>query len=1793
MAGSETDRVNDSVVSVFLSKVGLVLSRVKDTMVADFLEDLKKDNLTWEQFVGDCEKKSISGLNEFIDRIIAKLGFDLSAGSKKIQTTVKALLTSSVKLGNVIQQLVDEESGKDWAKIAEDLLSTKAHDPNAPTDILELSAELFGEQEFKEAVSVSFNGGSASIELAAPGGIGKKLQALIDAVQEVVSIIQQFSSLEWDSIVDDTEKFGDYVNKTYFTKAFGKRILDYILLLLLKHAKEVFREDILAMAESAEELAKRILEELAGSELADFATQLANDIIRYKDEIIAVMQLIDEARKLHDAEAKDTVFVVPQYLATRLEMAKKQMATLVEQAFGSYFSVATVFNRTYAILDFMGVIKTEELPISLDAEKKTKVQVQCLCWGRIEKIFTEPLSYLSSTFAIYDLSDAEKLLVKMLAVARSFNEDIPAYSSIKQMVWELLIRIEHRLEDTVNPLVASMKEDLKKFKDYLVNLLKSMEALVFQIKGEVTTLVDNFVSGGKSALADLSKTINSLTGEAQKAVEAYIKTLTALTGNLPSNEFTDLFIDPLVDAVKEKVPQYLAAYDPELIANQVRQNITKAVSTKEKGNIVDAVKELVNGFSGDVKKVFSTDHWKDVYKEAFVELKKEFENQTRNIPSLQEIKTLSFSDYKNPFSDMDVFAYADIITKHLEGAIPFSPDNYEKKAEAIVNSVLKVNLFQGVVDISAQKVKDDLTALAKDVLISWWSAVLQNIYDRIVKPVVQSIKKGIKDWWVQLLQAVIPTVSKLLEDLFGDMSAEAKMIFGTAGDVAQSAVNLLMLASEAKTVDSWSDGLRFVYRVYSMIPAGIKQALGDLIDLPDLSQLGADISLPDYTLDIENKFFAAAVWSWSDKNADVGGSVSLQVVAYVGEREVDGKKRPGLYFLPIAKGTFDSDINLGKEHHVAVNALATLNGGFDAVSSKADVKEKLDGGKLGLFLYPADSATDIRVLPLASSDSVSAFLSVIFSRGQKNGAVAPLEILSTDVADITLGNYPQKVFIGYDHGFDVGYQGRIENLKVALKLREMNEFFETILKNDIEINLKELMLGYSLRKGFDIDGSFYAVIPIKSDIDLKVVHLNGVNIELGGKNGDLIAKLTTNFTVDLDCITITFPEMGLGCSVNVLGPNGGLGTFDVKPKFQFPNGLGISIDAEAVKGGGILQWEEDEGRFLAALSIEVVELFSANGLLLFTLGSPGKPFSMLAAISMFFNPGIQLGMGFSLTAIGGSLGINRRIDTDKMRDAVLDGSLESVLFVKDLTGDNLTSVLANVSVYFPQANGQFFFGALAQLTWAEIFQVDFGLFLQAPDPLSIIIAGGLHLKVADTMEKLLSLNAYFLGVIDFAKGLSFDAELVDTNLVGLDMYGSLALRILWGGSTKGFLLSAGGFHPQYTPEPGFNVGNMKRIGMKLNYSIIKFSLESYFAVTSNTVQFGADVQLKIGWDKFGLYGYFYFNTLFQFKPFAFLFDIGAGVAVKLGSVTLLSISVDLSLGGPAPWHAKGSGKFTVAFITFKVKFNKTWGKKQQISDIQYLDLLPVFAKSFEEPSNWTVVTTDLIDNLVTVLPYSGTELLMNSCDSLKFDQKDIPLDRKMDKFGEAKPGDIEKLSLSRIGINDPNGSGSAKVNWLKESEYSQTSMSYAPSLVTEMSQEEKLSSPSYVDMNSGFRLQCGERTLNGPVKQSDASKIDWRVEEVDWDKWTANAAKLSTDATPAPAGSAGNVIVISLAPKASQAATAGGGIKEVVVNSDPRKRPSSRRSPAGFDRYIRQMDKASVDRVDRILEQMKEVSNTK
>ena len=1118
-------------------------------------------------------------------------------------------------------------------------------------------------------------------------------------------------------------------------------------------------------------------------------------------------------------------------------------------------------------------------------------------------------------------------------------------------------------------------------------------------------------------------------------------------------------------------------------------------------------------------------------------------------------------------------------------------------------------------------------------------------------------------------------------DYAGDSSESGSSNDPWALSTANIARNLLSTPAKAEDIVYWEDGLQFALKLYKLIPKDLEKKLTGLLYLPGLSFGG--VKLPNYKLDLKNKLIVVPVWEYPDKSKKDGNKgtsggtgstdsieigVSVKLVAFIGEKNAkdddgndvlkDGKnvKEAGIFLLPIirANGSVPIDLGESKNYQLIPGISLELNRDFTITTpdgKKPNEQAALENGFIGLFFNTKEGKDSISAEFLSKDenfkDSFKAFLELLFTRKKKDGELKPQTIFESEYAGLTIKNYPQKLYLGYvggagdkitNHDFEIGCLSKLEELNLSIRLHKLNDFFKAILSNDIIIGITKLELEYNKTKGLRVEGEFKVRIPLNKDIDLKVIKLSNLIIEIGtsvAKENSISAKLLTNLKVDFSGIMLSFIEMGFGVDMNYMTKDKKFGDLKFSPEFQFPSGIAVSVDLSAVKGTGVIRWNKEKEEFLGALELNILDMCGASALVLFNMKMPdgGEGFSFMGALSVFFKMGIQIGMGFSLTAIGGSLGINRGIDTDKLRDAVRDGSLGSILFVKDLA-KNLDIILNNISSYYPVKRDQFFFGFLAQITWTDILKADVGIFVQAPNPVTISIAGGIHVSISDSTESLLAIHVYFLGTIDFNKGLDFDASLVDSKVVGIELYGDMAMRIYWAGDTKGFIMSVGGFHPLYKPEEGFRLGTMRRLGMKLDYDILKISLETYFAITSNTVQFGAALQLKVGWDKFGLFGELSFNALFQFRPFSFMVDVTVSIAAKCGNWTLASIKLALALSGPAPWNAKGEASFSFLFIKIDVGFNKTWGKKQTISDKKYIEVVPQFTKNFHETGNWKITSGDIVDGLVSLFqpdvaygespedePPPIMDLVMQPSDRLSFSQSAVPLRTKMLRYGEAFPGDAQEIELQELKI------GGVELN---SGDYRETTSSFAPSLIRPLEESEKLRLPSYENMTAGFELSASFGMEKGAGLKMSMAPIDKKCENAAWIKWRSlldGSGKYTVSASISPAAdvktdsgvSVKSVLTIagltpdrpaasdnlSLLPESSQLSDSVKGRKadwqrlsEILKPAKPRpgetaekisvsSRATLRRMNNGFKRYTRELDVKMNRKLDNLIDKLK------
>jgi hypothetical protein len=284
----------------------------------------------------------------------------------------------------------------------------------------------------------------------------------------------------------------------------------------------------------------------------------------------------------------------------------------------------------------------------------------------------------------------------------------------------------------------------------------------------------------------------------------------------------------------------------------------------------------------------------------------------------------------------------------------------------------------------------------------------------------------------------------------------------------------------------------------------------------------------------------------------------------------------------------------------------------------------------------------------------------------------------------------------------------------------------------------------------------------------------------------------------------------------------------------------------------------------------------------------------------------------------------------------------------------------------------------------------------------------------------------------------------------------MGLLVGWGDNPD-LVLTVGGFHPSYSPPPlPFPVPDRLSVDI-LNRPGLLIRVSGYFAVTSNTVQFGARAELRLGFDDFGIEGHLSFDALFQFSPFRFTISISASVSLKAFGVGLFSIHLRFELEGPAPWRAHGRGSIGFLFFEISADFDITWGEARDTT-LPPVDVLPLLAAEVGKVEGWQTRLPAGRAALVTLRTLPPTdELVLHPLGTLLVRQRAIPLGVRVDRVGGQRARDGNRFRLAPA----PD-SGLAQV--------SVTADKFAMAQYQDMSDAAKLSLPAYGDQDAGLEL---------------------------------------------------------------------------------------------------------------------------
>lgn len=720
-------------------------------------------------------------------------------------------------------------------------------------------------------------------------------------------------------------------------------------------------------------------------------------------------------------------------------------------------------------------------------------------------------------------------------------------------------------------------------------------------------------------------------------------------------------------------------------------------------------------------------------------------------------------------------------------------------------------------------------------------------------------------------------------------------------------------------------------------------------------------------------------------------------------------------------------------------------------------------GALDLFLPWGDSPHDATV-----GSGSSGFLTFDVLSGQ-DGQPA-LRLGEPDETRIDVARLLVGVELAPDHA---GIRLGVQEATLVVVLGEGGGFLDQLPGGEIRVAF-ELVVAVD-QNGFRIEGGTMAraVLSINASA-FGVFTVHHLEVAIGpSAERDLALDLAGSFSLNLGPFQVTVDRIGFRFDTTI--SEGNLGFLDVDFGLKPPNGIGLQLDAGIAKGGGYLFYDHERGEYAGALELTFGSIgLKAIGVLTTKMPDGSDGWALLLLVHANF-PATQLGFGFALTGVGGMIGLQHAVNIDALQNGLRDGILDDVLFPQDPVAD-APRIINRLRTIFPVTSRALTFGPMFELGWGGVKQlmtVRLGVIVQLDDVIgsgsgdvslaSISILGQVKLAIPDDKAAVVRMTVDYFGYYDVAaQRLGFMSRLRDSKIMeAIELSGMLVVQIQFGDHPS-FVLAAGGFHPRFKDLPEGLPTKIDRLAIKKKIEIVELKIEVYFAVTPATVQVGAKASLKAKIGPVEISGHLGFDAIFIFEPaFRFEIDLSLGVAVKFKGHNLLSVDVNMTLMGPQQWRAKGVVKFSILFWDIEKSFDTRSGTEQPTVEGSE-DVLGRVAQALSEPGSWTAQLPAGGQAVVTLGDLSGIDgLLAHPLGELGVRQKVAPLGLELDRFGGVGVEGARRITIDDVRLGE------------EVVEPSPLRDAFARSQFVDMTAEQKLTSPSFEQFDSGVAVSTG------------------------------------------------------------------------------------------------------------------------
>ena len=233
-------------------------------------------------------------------------------------------------------------------------------------------------------------------------------------------------------------------------------------------------------------------------------------------------------------------------------------------------------------------------------------------------------------------------------------------------------------------------------------------------------------------------------------------------------------------------------------------------------------------------------------------------------------------------------------------------------------------------------------------------------------------------------------------------------------------------------------------------------------------------------------------------------------------------------------------------------------------------------------------------------------------------------------------------------------------------------------------------------------------------------------------------------------------------------------------------------------------------------------------------------------------------------------------------------------------------------------------------------------------------------------------------------------------------------------------------------------------------------VDAYFAVTSNSVQFGARADAFFGFSALSVEGHFGLDALLRFSPLYLIVEVSCGFSVKVFGMGVYGVHLRGTLEGPTPWHISGSASIEFFFFSISVDVDVTFGERR-LDSLPPIAVLPALKAELEKLETWRAILPASGRLLVSLRELGDPALLvLHPVGTLHVSQRLVPLNLPIDKVGNQKPSDIKKATIA-VASGALSVRGPAREN-------------FAAAQYRDMDDAAKLSAPAFEMLESGVEL---------------------------------------------------------------------------------------------------------------------------